>query len=515
MLSKGLVEFGITATGFFLLGNGVSGIVKDRPYAITQTAVSVAGLGFYYARKYASRTLRTKQFLGEMFNETTFVSKKGVYFVKNPSDLKNFFTGERKIGQYCEVSGEDFDRYVKGNLAIFLSEIISFAIHHNLIKGKTIKESVLLGIYDTIEHQIPDFLKKRDIPTFVNENRVVDVYALKMCHEIFKNVEVCQNEEAVLNYLKNGFKDKTSPFYDLIEERRLSSFLNRDIYSSGCENRFKFLNGLQYATLTGAAATATMEGVISMPFLTLATASLAGGVAFYNYSQKAKHWDRQFSRFDVCGFELKEVQVERTEQLCDQGYIGWYEKRTSLTKLKRAKIDLKMQEKVISLLKESPFKTTNIAGRYLLQQVMADEGISPVYRAIEKGATIESAVARFGIERVYQSMWFVKFANDLIKNEDRLLHSLIFKLESTLVDKQQEIRDARTRMSKRAYEETQAILSLYEEGFISSENKRERLCRIFDFEDRGTWYFVPEKTKLPKKINQIMHASVQTQKEYE
>ena len=515
MATDKIISSMVPLVGFTVLASGVCGIVKEKPYAIERTSIAVAGLGYYYARRWESFYRKTGRLLNEMFPETVSVSKGCVFYYDKKSVFLKTLLGKRAMGQQCCISSSDFDLYIKGNLEAFFCEVISFAITRNIMEGKSIKSAVLNGVADAIRQHSPEFYENNSVRFFLNEQRVLDIYALKMCNEIYQNVNACQNEEAVLEYLKTGFLDKTSPFYGVVDENRLKSFLNRGSYEQGKEVFFKALNVTQYVSLSGALATQMVSGFVSNPIAVTATAGLAGGVFLFNQLQREKHLKSQLSRFGVSGFELKSTSVERFETLETEKYVGWYEKTTGLTKLKRAKLNVKMMQDVLCFAKKSSFASVKEFLTSVRQQIFANKNLMASYRAIEDGATLESAADKYGLENVYQMLWLSKYADYLTQNTERPIHSLIFELENNICDEQKAVALARKKMTRRAYNETQAILELYMAGFISQENKTERLCRVFDYEDKGSWYFVPERAKLPKKIQKSVRALSQMQREYD
>ena len=145
------------------------------------------------------------------------------------------------------------------------------------------------------------------------------------------------------------------------------------------------------------------------------------------------------------------------------------------------------------------------AGELLfLESVFKDSACYQAYKKIDSGLTLEKAVSECGLKCVYQLLLFNHFANKVKKEDERPLRSFLFEFQSDLV----ELKDAKVlanrKISKRVYQELKKLDKLYQEGEISSSERKEFMVHILEIEEKGIFMHVPVGVKLPRAVQRTL-----------
>ena len=205
MSNKEIINCAATFCGFFLFANGVSGIVQNRSYAVPQIFISVAALSYMGYKKFQAPHKKLKNRLDELFSSKTILTKGQLLFWDSKSKTKGFGNNKRIWWTKVEIEQDSFNRYIPANMRNLWAGVFSLAVHENLVRGCSIKTSVLKALSQTVLENIPDFFQNESIRSYVEKDRMIDVFALKMIHEAYEKVENCKSDEAVLDFFENAF----------------------------------------------------------------------------------------------------------------------------------------------------------------------------------------------------------------------------------------------------------------------------------------------------------------------
>ncbi len=508
MSNKEIINCAATFCGFFLFANGVSGIVQNRSYAVPQTFISVAALSYMGYKKFQPSHKRLKKRLDELFSSKTILTKGQLLFWDSKSKTKGFGNNKRIWWTKVEIEQDSFNRYIPANMRNLWAGVFSSAVHENLVRGCSIKTSVLKALSQTVLENIPDFFQNESIRSYVEKDRMIDVFALKMIHEAYEKVENCKSDEAVLDFFENAFNEKNSLFYNmgLNFEGKTNSFLNRSVYEDGHQKEFKVLETASYASILGCGVSAMFFSPFEYPIVY--SGVTVGASLFYVFSQvrQKNHVEKQLSRFEANSFQLSEICLKKAPLSQKDGYIIWYQTLKNLTKREEAKITYQTALRVNDILKSFPQEVScKKAGELLfLESVFKDSACYQAYKKIDSGLTLEKAVSECGLKCVYQLLLFNHFANKVKKEDERPLRSFLFEFQSDLV----ELKDAKVlanrKISKRVYQELKKLDKLYQEGEISSSERKEFMVHILEIEEKGIFMHVPVGVKLPRAVQRTL-----------
>lgn len=491
---------GLGSALFFM--NGIAGIVQEKPYAMTQTLVSVAGLGLCYSEIFESKKQKLNRLLKQFFEKDSFVLKGSVGCKNKPDSVFDFVSQKQKMLQIAYIDTADFDAYVVDNLKIIASEIFSFAVQRNMVEGKNVRDAVLFGIYDTIKRHIPEFFKGNDIRYFIKNDSLIDVYALKLCHDIFQSVSSLKTDEEVFDYFKNGFQDKTSPFYDVLPKKQ-PRFLLRGCYQSGRESVFKVVSGAQFLSFGGMGAVA-----VTMPFYEKPLYWAAGTVAvtsltLVNRLMRNRHVEKQFSRFETESFRLKNIDCRCVRDSEVDGYYVWNEFSKSLSSVAQAKIKISVIKKVLSIL-ENENKAAFVkdaASSVFVRGILKEKSYFDFYQKIENGATLDSLASSEDLNVLYGFLTINRFVRKMRLDDEKKVHSLIFDLKMQQMSLEEGVKLGLKKIKKSVYKKLCLIDESFQLGEISKQERKQLIENALFVERKSQRIYVSNNTKLPRMLS--------------
>lgn len=508
MSNKDILNFAISCGGFFLVANGVKNMVQNQDYAALQTLSGGAVLTCYYASKLRPSHVKMKKMLDDLFSEKTILTKGQLLFWDSKSKTKGFGVNKRVLWTRVEIEQDSFNRFIPPNVRLFWSQVISDAVKENLINGKSVKTALLMGLVQATEKLIPDFKKNFSVRDYVEKDRMIDLFSLKLVHEVYQKVEKCKNDEAVLDYLKTAFNEKNSLFFGcgIGSEENASSFLNREIYQTGKEKEFKVLSVFEKAAMVGSATCSVCFSTWENPLLWAGVGAGVFGVYSLGFLRRDAHLKKQFSRFETNSFVLQDVQFLKMGRVETNGYLFWYQRMKNLTKMERAKISYEVACQTNDVLNLFPkdISCKEAALKLFFEGILKNKENNQIYQKIEKGATLESAVKTFGLKAVYRLLVMHKMVEDLKSEDQRGLRSFVFEFQSSLVEFKNNMQDARCKITKRAYNQLNAIKQRYLANDLTEKEKKEAVLRVLEEEENGVFMQVPVQTKLPAVIQKVL-----------
>ena len=508
MSNKEIINCAATFCGFFLFANGVSGIVQNRSYAVPQTFISVAALSYMGYKKFQPRHKRLKNRLDELFSSKTILTKGQLLFWDSKSKTKGYGRNKRIWWTKVEIEQDSFNRYIPVNMRNLWSGVFSSAVRENLVSGCSIKTGVLRALSQTVLENIPDFFQNESIRSYVEKDRMIDVFALKMIHEAYERVENCKSDEAVIDFLENSFNEKNSLFYNmgLNFEGKTNSFLNRSVYEEGRQKEFKILETISCASIFGTGVSTMFFSPLEYPVIYSGLTVGSSLVYMFSQMKQKSHLETQFARFETNSFQLSEICLKKAPLAQKDGYIIWYQSLKNLTKMEQAKITYQTSLNVNDILKSFPQDMPcKKAGELLfLQGVFKNKDCFQAYRKIESGLTLEMAVSEFGLKTVYKLLLFNHFSNKIKEYENKQLRSFLFDFQSSLVEFKDAKILANRKIPKRVYQEVKKLDKLYQEGEISSVERKEFMVQILEMEEKGVFMHVPVGVKLPRSVQRVL-----------
>ena len=176
MSNKEILNVAATFCGFFLFANGVTGMMKNRSYAVPQTFISVAALSYMGYRKTRPLHEKLKNRLDILFSSKTILTKNQLLFWDAKSTTKGFGVNKRVWWTKVKIEQDSFNRYIPVNMRSLWSKIYSVSVHENLIKGCSIKKAVLKSLGQVVIENIPDFFKNESIRDYVEQLHPIDIF---------------------------------------------------------------------------------------------------------------------------------------------------------------------------------------------------------------------------------------------------------------------------------------------------------------------------------------------------
>lgn len=508
MSNKEILNVAATFCGFFIFANGVTGMVKNRAYSVPQTFISVAALSYMGYKKTRPLHEKLKNRLDDLFSSKTILTKKQLLFWDSKSKTKGVGVNKRIWWTKVEIDEESFNRFIPVNMRNLWAKVYSSSVNENLLHGCSIKKAVLKSLGQVVLENIPDFFQNESIRNYVEQNRLIDVFALRMIYDVYQNVEKCQSDEAVLDYLENSFNEKNSLFYNmgLNYKGKTASYLNRDIYDEGNEKKFKIMEVASCVSILGCSASAVFFPCWEYPLFCTGMMATSSLLYFLNYKHRQDHLNKQLSRFDAKSFHLSQIYLKRPAEVEKNGYVIWYQHSKTLTKLECAKILCQTALNVNETLKSFPKEMSckEVGELLFLESILRHKTYSLIYKKIIDGATLEKVSSEFGLKPVYQLLLLNRFSNELRQNQSKELRSFLFDFQSCLVQFEENQSLAMRKISKRAFNSLKKIEKLYQQGDISAAERKTFIVRVLETQEEGVFMHVPVGVKLPLMVQKVL-----------
>ncbi|MBO7243852.1 MAG: hypothetical protein J6V53_01030 [Alphaproteobacteria bacterium] len=504
MSNKVILNHAAALGGFFLLANGVSGIVQNKEYSVPKILISVAALSYAGYKNFQSDHQKMKNRLDRLFSSKTILTKGHLLFWDSKSKVKGFGSLKQIFWTEVLVDQEAFKRCVPNNIKIIWEDLLCCAVKENLVEGKTIKEAVLSGISKTVLRYVPDFFDHESVRFYAMNGRLSEVFSLKFCHDLCQEVYACQSDEAVLDVLQSQFQNKNSLFYNCCQsdENVTSSFLNRQFYDSGNERALKVCDIATGVSMIGCGAGAFFLS----PFdVFIPSAALAAGISLW-YSASRSHLNKQISRFETKSFELSEIELKKPPVSENDKYVIWYQHVKKLTKMEKAKLTYQTALVLETLLKSVPKEMScRKAGDFLfVEGILKNKKYYPIYNRLLNGATLEKVAVDFGLKDVYQMLMFHCLMNEVKKANHKEVCSFLFEYQSKLLDLKEKEQMARRKITKRAYDNLKTIEKLYQKGDLTTKERSIYVKRVLEMDETGVFMHVPVQTKLPSSVMKVL-----------
>lgn len=504
ILNLNFVRLFVPAVLGFSLGNSVLGIQKERPYAMTQLVVSVAGLGYYFKKRFDFGHKKTGRNLKRLFSDKNMHLGMGSIWV-SPDYSNPFFKPNPEGVKYrfdMQEWGPAFDA-LKGDVWSSLMQVSLFVNHE---KGVGIKDSLLNAIHYKVDDVLNgEELSKKKVFSLIDSENLKTVFLLKMCQAIYEKVDLCLSDEAVLKWLKVGLNDKTKLYNSRPDEKVLSSFFNRAPYASGKKGVLNAIQAGQCASLAGLVASGTMgslfgtEGVVSL------SVGVVSSLAYLRI--KNQHVKQQMDRYSCKAGDFAKVQL--LERFEDADWVVWSKKEERLTPFFNLKLISDIYDSSIKLLEENSNLTcANVAVGVYRTLVESDEPVKRALNLLQSGMTLEQIALKTDLKVFHKAMTLNMLIGWLKGAGNMSAHTFAYHLKysgvdySSVLKEEEKIFEGKIASKKAKYER------LCEKGMISEEEKNKHICSLYEKEERIVGQAVTKYCVLPYAIKKLRRSDL-------
>ncbi len=491
-------SFGISVTFGFFVGNGIQGIYKGRDYAVTQTVVSVSGLGFCLSRRAEPAYKQKQRALNKLFKKAV-VSRDSIFYFRG-WDFSNAGLIKKRRRYYFPQ--EEIGKYIFESMKLFFQAIVSMAVIYNRRKGLGVKEAVLHAVSEGIDNHVPSFKKNKTLDAFVEKDALMDLLALYMGHQILLKAQQAKSDEAVLEFLKKGFDSPTSPFYGVKDLTTTELFFDRKPYETGKKNIIDIISCGQVAALSAMGAAAWFYPFQPMPAFGAGIFLL--GLSVLKDGVGDKHFKEQADRFLSPCFKLKTVTPLKMQEIIPDCY-DWLEKQEFLTSFGQAELNLEVLKKIISVVKKISVPLVGRMARDILYSALIyqDTQMQKTYAGVKNGLTLEEASKKFGLKAVHKLMSSVLMIKEFEGLKDVTKGQILYHLEMKKAEYIDNLEKSKNNLDSQGFDkEWTPLYTLFKkmvETFVDDEKNKQFYATLSVIRGRSEH----KSTVLPKVLRQL------------